>query len=196
MGKHRLWAPGEEIFFLAWSFPNCFLALSVILVEKFQLPDPNPNPQPWKHWVFWAGVHIALEGVHLPSVKFVPDNLEHWNLKSWQPISYSTKYENLETALGKKWHYYHGKPSCLVDQTHWIIISFLFKVSLIDQTAWFTRLRCYQKLWQHSDLKETKQIIQLSFERCEKFSHTKGVWVWLRMHSFGRFFLKETKHII
>ena len=44
MGKDRLWAPGEEIFFLVWSFPNCFLAPSVILVERFQLPNPNPNP--------------------------------------------------------------------------------------------------------------------------------------------------------
>ena len=32
--KHRLWAPGEKIFLLA-SLPNCFLALSVIPVERF-----------------------------------------------------------------------------------------------------------------------------------------------------------------
>ena len=51
--KHRLSAPGEKIFLLT-SFPDCFLALSVILVERFQLPNP----------AFRAGVHAALEGVH------------------------------------------------------------------------------------------------------------------------------------
>ena len=70
----------------------------------------------------------------------------------------------------------------MVNQAVWSIklielyISFLFKMSLIDQTAWFTRLRCYRKLWHNSNLKETKQIIQLSVERCEKFfSHKKSL---------------------
>ena len=42
--KPTLWVLGEKIFLLA-SFLNCFLALSLILVERFQLPNPNLNPK-------------------------------------------------------------------------------------------------------------------------------------------------------
>ena len=37
--KPTLWAPGEKIFLFP-SFLNCFLALSLILVERFHLPNP------------------------------------------------------------------------------------------------------------------------------------------------------------
>ena len=43
-GETQIMGPRWRNLFLAWSFPNCFLAQSVILVERFQLPNPNPNP--------------------------------------------------------------------------------------------------------------------------------------------------------
>ena len=65
------------------------------------------------------------------------------------------------TGLGKKWHHYwHGKPSCLVDQTH-LLLLFLFFSSESDRPnslVYQATPHHYQKLWQNSDLQETKQI--------------------------------------
>ena len=86
----------------------------------------------------------------------------------------------------------------MVNQAVWLIKLIELLFLFCSKWVWLTKqlgLPGYAvtRNSQNSDLKETKQIIQLSVERCKKFSHTKRVWVWLRMHSFGRFFLKKPR---
>ena len=165
--------------FLAWSFPNCFLALSVILVERFQLPNPNPNPQPWKHWAFWAGVHVALEGVHLPSVKFVPDNLEHWNLESWQPIS-AHILQNVKIC---KQHLARNDIIILVNQAAWSIKLIELLFLLCSKWVWLTisgiSYTLFQWLiWGQTWKRENKIVSRFLVERQwqKLFSYKCKIW--------------------